>query len=544
MSRYAVPLVLLTCLVLPSVARAGTYDVYACETPAGKFTNNSWAIQVPGDDFSSASCSAADARPQIVIQSYANKQYAPGRAATMTFAAPAGATIADFRIQRHLVQFNPVNNAPAGSQYLYSLVQLGGTPLEGGGVYDQAVAARLGSHGAWNVESYNRDGVVTVSSYSEAAGYRGDATFVRFTLGCHTQPCALMTNDVGDVGGIVAEIFGATVTVNDPTAPKIDRVFPTGLNGGGTLGGDEPLTFDADDNSGIKRAELVDVTTPATEPMVVGTKDFACDYSFAKPCPQATGAQVAASALPGGTRTLKLRLTDAGGNTSDSEPFVVDNGGPLNGTPASPGARLSVTFARNKRSQINVLYGKRATIRGRLLDPAGTPIAGATIGVLDRQLRTGTRYALRTTTTTDADGRFQVLPGPGTARAIRFEYRVRPFLPAPSAIDTVSLRVAAGSTLSISPKRVRPGGSIRISGRLKGLPLPRSGKVVDLQAYEAGKWRTFETVRARKKARFSTRYRFTRATSGASFLIRARIRRDDSYPYYLGYSPRVRVRVR
>ena len=24
----------------------------------------------------------------------------------------------------------------------------------------------------------------------------------------------------------------------------------------------------------------------------------------------------------------------------------------------------------------------------------------------------------------------------------------------------------------------------------------------------------------------------------------SRIRRDDSYPYYLGYSPRVRVRVR
>ncbi len=39
-------------------------------------------------------------------------------------------------------------------------------------------------------------------------------------------------------------------------------------------------------------------------------------------------------------------------------------------------------------------------------------------------------------------------------------------------------------------------------------------------------------------------YRFLRARSGASLEIRARIRRDDSYPYYLGYSPRVRVRVR
>ena len=103
---------------------------------------------------------------------------------------------------------------------------------------------------------------------------------------------------------------------------------------------------------------------------------------------------------------------------------------------------------------------------------------------------------------------------------------------------------AAGSTLSISPKRVRPRGTITLSGRLRGLPLPRSGKVVDLQAYEGGKWRTFDTTRARKSARFTTRYRFLRAGRGASFLIRARIRRDDSYPYYLGYSPRVRVRVR
>ena len=31
--------------------------------------------------------------------------------------------------------------------------------------------------------------------------------------------------------------------------------------------------------------------------------------------------------------------------------------------------------------------------------------------------------------------------------------------------------------------------------------------------------------------------------SGRTFTFRARVRRDDSYPYYLGYSPRVRVRV-
>ena len=96
-------------------------------------------------------------------------------------------------------------------------------------------------------------------------------------------------------------MFGATVTVNDPTAPKVDRVFPTGLNAGGAVGGDEPLTFDATDNSGIKRAEIVDVT-PGRRRRSSGRKDFACDYSYAAPCPQATGAPDPPSGLTGRAR--------------------------------------------------------------------------------------------------------------------------------------------------------------------------------------------------------------------------------------------------
>jgi hypothetical protein len=152
---------------------------------------------------------------------------------------------------------------------------------------------------------------------------------------------------------------------------------------------------------------------------------------------------------------------------------------------------------------------------------------------------------VRTAVTTAADGSFTVLPGTGTARAIRFEYRHRRLLANPDVAAKVELRVQAGATLKITPTRVRPRGTIRISGRLKGLPLPRSGKLVEIQAFEAGKWRAVGTARARGAAgRFALRYRFLRARRGASFLIRARVRRDDSYPYYLGYSPRVRVRVR
>ena len=53
-----------------------------------------------------------------------------------------------------------------------------------------------------------------------------------------------------------------------------------------------------------------------------------------------------------------------------------------------------------------------------------------------------------------------------------------------------------------------------------------------------------ETVRARRSGRYRAAYRFTNATRGRTLTFRARVRRDDSFPYYLGYSNRVRVRIR
>jgi hypothetical protein len=221
----------------------------------------------------------------------------------------------------------------------------------------------------------------------------------------------------------------------------------------------------------------------------------------------------------------------------------VQVGGALNGSNASPGARLTATFS-NRRSRMNVPFGKRARVRGRLTDATGAPIAGAVIQVLDRQLRIGTRYGLVGEVTTGADGRFSLLAGRGAARAIRFEYRMRRQLAAPTASDRVTMRVRAGLTLKIRPRSVGSNGRIRLSGRLKAGPIPRSGKVLDLQAFDGGKWRTFETVRARQNRRYRAVYRFTNATAGRRLTFRARVRRDDSYPYYLGYSNRVRVRIR
>jgi hypothetical protein len=81
-----------------------------------------------------------------------------------------------------------------------------------------------------------------------------------------------------------------------------------------------------------------------------------------------------------------------------------------------------------------------------------------------------------------------------------------------------------------------------MSGRLRGGYVPARGRVLDLQAHERGAWRPFETVRTSGKGRFSATYRFTSGARG-TFRIRVRVRPSSDYPFTLGYSRVVRVRV-
>jgi hypothetical protein len=85
---------------------------------------------------------------------------------------------------------------------------------------------------------------------------------------------------------------------------------------------------------------------------------------------------------------------------------------------------------------------------------------------------------------------------------------------------------------------------VRLSGRLLGGHVPRRGKLVDLEAHDGGRWRDFATVRANARGRFATSYRFSRRARRRTYPIRVRVRPDSSYPFALGYSPAVRVRVR
>ena len=69
-----------------------------------------------------------------------------------------------------------------------------------------------------------------------------------------------------------------------------------------------------------------------------------CDYTRPRPCPDLKNETIAASTPIAGHRTLILRVTDAGGETTVSAPFSVQARGPLNGANGGDGARLVAGF--------------------------------------------------------------------------------------------------------------------------------------------------------------------------------------------------------
>ena len=91
---------------------------------------------------------------------------------------------------------------------------------------------------------------------------------------------------------------------------------------------------------------------------------------------------------------------------------------------------------------------------------------------------------------------------------------------------------------------MRAGSRVRLTGRLLGGRVPARGKLIDLQARELGRWRTFATVRSRASGTFTTRYRFRSSAPRKTYPMRVRVRPDAAYPFAVGYSRAVRVRVR
>ena len=99
-----------------------------------------------------------------------------------------------------------------------------------------------------------------------------DASYLQIQLGCYSGTCVLGTDGNGAAGTFYNAMFGAVVTVADSTRPGV-ATKAGGLFAPGSQGGDEGAVFTATDNVGIRRAELIDLTVPAST-HVVGSRTF------------------------------------------------------------------------------------------------------------------------------------------------------------------------------------------------------------------------------------------------------------------------------
>jgi hypothetical protein len=201
----------------------------------------------------------------------------------------------------------------------------------------------------------------------------------------------------------------------------------------------------------------------------------------------------------------------------------------------------SVRVPQQLVHEARVPFGKRTPTTGTLTAGDGKPIPRVEIVVLSKHAADGARYSAMASIRTDANGTFKYTVPAGPSRAIDFVYRGDSTYK--QADDEVSLAVPASVTLKASRRAVRNGGTVMFTGKLRGRPYPAKGKLLDLQAFYRGKWRTFATPRTGPRGDWKRRYRFQATRGTVLYKFRVRVTASSDYPYDAAYSRLVRVRV-
>jgi hypothetical protein len=377
----------------------------------------------------------------------------------------------------------------------------------------------------------------TVSTASRIAGTAPDSGGLLLYVDCNPGDCP--------AGG------GARVVLHRLDAQLSDRLDPTFVGTpsgdllvpGQAVAGTRSVAFSAADRGGgVYRATLeVDGTAAVTQ--VVDENGGRCREPFTEPVPcrlTASGSiALDTASLPDGVHSVRLLVSDATGtNTVVHGPVRITTRNQAPGcdptiTPAV--TPVTLRFRGTRSRHLTRRGGRGARVAGTV---AGAG-AGTTVFLIGRAVRAGARDRVVARALTAADGSFRLRVPRGVSRRLRAGHRVRPTDPLLACSRPLELRTPARARLRA---RSLPG-RVRLSGRLLGGHVPARGKTVELQAFERGRWRTFESVRANRRGRFRAGYRFSASSIGRVFRMRARVRPEATYPFALGHSPVIRVRV-
>lgn len=266
------------------------------------------------------------------------------------------------------------------------------------------------------------------------------------------------------------------------------------------------------------------------------------------------------SDLGPGTYVFRADAADAAGNTATStrrndgtemtvrkisgEPVAaVKRAEPVRGK-ARIYARLR--WRRHSGTELTVPFRTAVTLSGRLVDGDGAGLAAKTLRVTVHPSRGALGSPLVEPLQTGPHGGFQLRLPVGTSRRIAVAF------PGDSRLDAaerspLTLRVRSGVELRVAPSRLHTGEAAHFNGSVRslGAPLPRRGKLVSIQYYEsaARRWRPVLVTRTDHAGRFRASYRFRYISGSARIKIRATVLPEERWPYALGVSRSLVLRV-
>jgi hypothetical protein len=197
---------------------------------------------------------------------------------------------------------------------------------------------------------------------------------------------------------------------------------------------------------------------------------------------------------------------------------------------------------RTWRPRVGVRFGKATKLVGRLATADGNPVANSQVLVFVRERKAGAPWTPAASLATSARGYFAYRVPPGPSRIVQFRFggtqTIQP------SIRKVAVLVRARSTIHVDHHFVLNGDYIHLRGALAGGEIPSAGKLVEIQAFVRGQWRAFGTTRTLPSGRWRYEYRFDGTRGTQSYRLRVLIPSESDYPYALGCSHGITVRVR
>jgi hypothetical protein len=206
--------------------------------------------------------------------------------------------------------------------------------------------------------------------------------------------------------------------------------------------------------------------------------------------------------------------------------------------------RIAGRFRKVRNARARVPYGRATIVSGSLTTTDGVPVTNQPVAFTSLARQLGAASQPLGTATTDARGRFRFRVPAGPSRELTVTYPGTPgYLQRSRELWLIT---RANATIRASTSVISGMRRVRFSGRLGliGAGLPAGGKQVELQARQGRRWTTIDTARADgPRAAWSGHVPFSGRPG--RYRVRLRIPREAAtFPYELGYSRSVVIRVR